>query len=1667
MKIKSWLTALVLVAFATPIAAQSVPTQQRGLSADTAYQIGELDHINLFNGNLSLTLPIGNLYPLGPGFGYSLTLSYNSKVWDYEDTEHCLDSNQKQYSYVLPKPVDSSNAGLGWSLNLGSFNGAKYTAPDGSDHFFLPELHPGYPASPGDVYYTQNSSYLRLRTLTSGCGGGGGCKVVEFPDGSAREFKAFDTNDWRLTRLRDAFGHYLDIAYSTNKWTLTDEHGRSHEINFTTLSNMETVVDNVVLKTFGGAASVWDFSYVEASLPRQDYLPPPCIPTPPSRFIDVNLLDKVTLPGGSYYQMTYSPTDALDQMSGGVTSMRLPTGGKFAWDYVRYYFTSIELPPNSEASPWTSSIGVKTRKIYISASDSEPHGTWAYSQEEGAFGQAPGDLNTTPCFSKTTVHDPEDNESVHYFATQKAVHQWAYGLPFTFCDPSNNNTYQAAGPWVSQQLFEGTAAEGTHVRTSRVEYEGDGPLGHGYQDKNLRLIKSRTIYHDDGDRWQETAFSDFDGLGNYRTTTQTGNFWTTNPTRTSTTQFNRDNGTLVIDRDTSSTAGSTFVLPAESAIWRLDTYDVSTVSQSGTTWRTDSCFDERGFLLWQRSLAGSSPQANDVLMVYEEDGTSGRIAREKAHGGDGANLSTGYSTSNVCAMSLPSTAPIAETRQIYDAGVVTEKWAVAGGNSSTTGDDVDILSLINQDIDSSTGLPSALYDVADVKTDLLYDALGRLTGEQPADDAWSSYSYSLPTATEGPKLTMARCANGATSCSSSQALSYASSDYDGLGRRVRETVYFPASFGTTSESRVFTWNALGWKLAQSTWGDEDLESTWSGFDRFGRPAEMHLPGKNPISLFQYLGARVVKRQERIVTGFGGAQTWDHKAELLDHLGRLIEVCEGMNVWWNGSCSGEVTQYSYSPRDQLTKVCSHAAGSSCGQERIFAFDGRGFLTGEKHPEIGTNGNDWTTFTYDGAGRVKTRAIAGSTDFNLAYRYDAADRLLELRQQSPNRPLKEFFYARTNDGDNLRRGKLVRALRHNWVSPTSPLFTEPEGLLDFIVSDHFEYRGSGGRLSQKVTTQRFGSGTRAFSSNYAWNELGQPETIDYPVCLEWPCEDRAPARTLGLGYTKGLLTSVGDFASLSYQLGGSMVHEISHVNGVTWTQTINTGDRQARPSSIATTGVALGANWSTGTYDYDGAWNIHQIGNTEFRYDRFHRLVEGQVDVGTIKSQKAAYDSYGNLTSLDTAGAIQTLSPNGSTNRLSGVTYDVAGNTRQITLAGTTYQYGFEAAGQLEFLKSNANQAKVFTYDAADERLLTWDCPLSSCGPNSALERWTLRGLGGEVLRVFEGKSSAELAMKEDFIYRGGQTLAAVRPTAAGGEETFAIHLDHLGSTRQVTSEAGTEVERHDFYPFGEEATIAQAGDIPLKFTGHERDRNGGGKGMLDYMHARSCSPITGRFLSVDPFGAIPQIPQSWNRYSYVFNQPSVLRDPRGLFPAGPIGQYFRDVCYQKGLCSDVIVTVTAKRVSPHRDLYVLFGYATFGKDGRGGSGPSPPANVFDLHQVLAEVRKTQPGILEFINKSKTGGAWDSKKFCEKVEGDPCQHFGNYAWGMLAAANGFALITTLRGAGFYQAIGGKSKIEWIQPVSVLPLLSEPPYGDDPEDQYWISRGWTDYQALENKP
>jgi|GEM_PF-3688565 len=140
------------------------------------------------------------------------------------------------------------------------------------------------------------------------------------------------------------------------------------------------------------------------------------------------------------------------------------------------------------------------------------------------------------------------------------------------------------------------------------------------------------------------------------------------------------------------------------------------------------------------------------------------------------------------------------------------------------------------------------------------------------------------------------------------------------------------------------------------------------------------------------------------------------------------------------------------------------------------------------------------------------------------------------------------------------------------------------------------------------------------------------------------------------------------------------------------------------------------------------------------------------------------------------------------------------------------------------------------------------------------------------------------------------------------EAFWLVSDRLGTPRMIVNKSGSlaGVKRHDYLPFGEEIggpqvallggrTTAQGytGDsVRQHFTGYEADSETG----LNFAQARYQSSVQGRFTSVDPLGASATVlnPQSFNRYTYVLNDPTNLTDPNGMEPYRGADQSWGDV-----------------------------------------------------------------------------------------------------------------------------------------------------------------------------
>lgn len=83
------------------------------------------------------------------------------------------------------------------------------------------------------------------------------------------------------------------------------------------------------------------------------------------------------------------------------------------------------------------------------------------------------------------------------------------------------------------------------------------------------------------------------------------------------------------------------------------------------------------------------------------------------------------------------------------------------------------------------------------------------------------------------------------------------------------------------------------------------------------------------------------------------------------------------------------------------------------------------------------------------------------------------------------------------------------------------------------------------------------------------------------------------------------------------------------------------------------------------------------------------------------------------------------------------------------------------------------------------------------------------------------------------------------------------------------------------PFGESWYSSSGNEFV--FTSYQRDAESG----LDYAMARYYDSGSARFCSADPVGGKANDPQTWNRYTYVRNDPIDLTDPSGKFAFIPL------------------------------------------------------------------------------------------------------------------------------------------------------------------------------------
>lgn len=268
-------------------------------------------------------------------------------------------------------------------------------------------------------------------------------------------------------------------------------------------------------------------------------------------------------------------------------------------------------------------------------------------------------------------------------------------------------------------------------------------------------------------------------------------------------------------------------------------------------------------------------------------------------------------------------------------------------------------------------------------------------------------------------------------------------------------------------------------------------------------------------------------------------------------------------------------------------------------------------------------------------------------------------------------------------------------------------------------------------------------------------------------------------------------------------------------------------------------------------------------------------------GTLNLQMH-YDAMGDITARsDVAG--------GAT-----WTYD---STRKhgVTQAGSSaFTYAYDANGNVSSRNGSIIGWTSYNYPSG----VTTSAESASFDYGPDRQRWRMIYSGAAGVEttyyatpMFEAVYTSGGTDFRHYIYAGGRPVVAISRTTAGAINVRSLLADRQGGISSiVTDSTGASLVSESFSAFGNPREASTWSGAP---TGAELTAMNGvtrqgytfqtvlGSMGLNHMNGRVEDAITGRFLSPDPRTPNRYNTQSWNRYSYVNNNPLTYVDPTGF------------------------------------------------------------------------------------------------------------------------------------------------------------------------------------------
>lgn len=579
----------------------------------------------------------------------------------------------------------------------------------------------------------------------------------------------------------------------------------------------------------------------------------------------------------------------------------------------------------------------------------------------------------------------------------------------------------------------------------------------------------------------------------------------------------------------------------------------------------------------------------------------------------------------------------------------------------------------------------------------------------------------------------------------------------------------------------------------------------------------------------------------------------------DAAGRVVEVIDARNK------SLKKTYTAFGAVERST--------DSAGNSVVTQYDGRGRAVKVLDPDLGEQ-----TFKYDALGQLKERVDAKAQVFTFTY--DLLGRKLTAKDPSSTRYWQYDAYA---DGAACAKGlgKVCEVANTNGYRAQYSFDTLGRqvstrtlvGSALYVSSVEYDDRG---RVSKSV----YPGGE--FSVSYVYTQLGyllgirngQDETKVYWRALDMDAQGRYTQHAQG----NGVVTLQAHDPD-----GGYLSRKVAGVNGAIQDHTFwrdKVGNLLAR---------------------HDGATGVL----SRYAYDELNRVMGEEVSGGGLTQPVTViqhHDDIGNIIYRSDVG-VYAYPPSGSNSvrphAVVGVSGPVNGNTNlqyaydangnmlgSATNGVVNRMVGWTADNMVEYVQQSVGgqvRRADFLYGMGEDRVR------EVYSVNGTPQRQTiyLNPPGGAGLS-YEEETNAQLQVKKKYYLSAGGVAVGVVTTQAGtatNTNTRYWHTDDLGSIVAVTDESGAVVERMAYEPFGKRrnanGTADTSGVLVAEttrrgFTQHEMMD---GIGLIN-MNGRIFDPAIGRFMSADYVIEDDFDQQTYNRYSYLQNNPFGGVDPTG-------------------------------------------------------------------------------------------------------------------------------------------------------------------------------------------